>query len=137
MAALPPIRRIFKEDLGPDVPQWITRLLAPLNLVLQAIYTALDHSISFSENIQCQMKEFKLVAGATATANTYDFLLTLPTKPAGVWLICALRTDGIAESFSAAPYASWTWDSEANAINISSITGLTNTKEYLLRVIVI
>lgn len=137
MAALPPIRRIFKEDLGPDVPQWITRLLAPLNLVLQSIYTALNHSITFQENIQCQVKEFNLVAGASATDNFFNFLLTIPTKPTGVWLVCALRTDGIVESFTAAPYPSWTWDSSANTINISSITGLTNGKEYLLRVIVI
>lgn len=137
MAALPPVRRIFKEDLGPDVPDWISRLLAPLNLVLQAIYTALDHNITFKENIQCQVKEFNLVAGAAATNNTYDFMLTLPTKPTGLWLITVLRTDGIAESFSAAPFASWTWDSSANTIRISAITGLTSTKEYLLRVIVI
>lgn len=137
MAALPPIRRIFKEDLGPDVPQWITRLLAPLNLVLQSIYTALNKAITFQENIQCQVKEFNLVAGAAATDNTFDFLLTIPTKPTGLWLVCVLRTDGIAESFSTSPYVSWTWDSAANTINISSITGLSSGNEYLLRVIVI
>lgn len=137
MAALPPIRRIFKEDLGGDVPDWITRLLAPLNLVLQANYTAMNHAITFQENIQCQVKEFELVAGATAAANTYDFMLTLPTKPTGVWVVCALRTDGIAETFTTPVFASWTWDSAANTIRISGITGLTDTKQYLLRVIVI
>lgn len=137
MAALPPVRRIFKEDLGPDVPDWISRLLAPLNLVLQSIYTALDHTITFKDNIQCQVKEFNLVAGPAATSNTYDFMLTIPTKPTGVWLVCVLRTDGIAESFSTPVFPSWTWDSSANTIRISSITGLTDTKEYLLRVIVI
>lgn len=137
MAALPPIRRIFKEDLGPDVPDWISRLLAPLNLVLQSIYTALNHAITFQDNIQCQVKEFNLVAGVAATDNTFDFMLTLPTKPTGLWLVAVLRTDGIAESFATAPFASWTWDSTANTIRISSITGLTSTKQYLLRVIVI
>lgn len=137
MAALPPVRRIFKEDLGPDVPDWISRLLAPLNLVLQALYTALNHAITFQENIQCQVKEFNLVAGVAATDNTFDFMLTLPTKPTGLWLITALRTDGIAESFTTPVFPSWTWDSTANAIRISSITGLTSTKQYLLRVIVI
>lgn len=137
MAALPPVRRIFKEDLGADVPDWISRLLAPLNLVLQALYTALNHSITFQENIQCQVKEFNLIAGAAASNNTFDFMLTLPTKPTGVWLVAALRTDGIAETFTAGVFASWTWDSAANTIRISGITGLTSTKQYLLRVIVI
>lgn len=137
MAALPPVRRIFKEDLGPGVPDWISRLLAPLNLVLQSVYTAFNHTLSFQDNIQCQIKEFTLVAGAAATDNTYDFMLTLPTKPTGLWLVAALRTDGIAETFTAGVFASWTWDSGANAIRISGITGLTSTKTYLLRVIVI
>lgn len=137
MAALPPIRRIFKEELGPDVPDWITRLLAPLNQVLQAIYTALNHAITFQENIQCQVKEFNLIAGAAATNNAYDFMLTLPTKPTGLWLVAALRTDGIAETFTTGVFVSWTWDSAANTIRISGITGLTSTKQYLLRVIVI
>jgi hypothetical protein len=137
MAALPPVRRIFKEDLGPDVPDWISRLLAPLNLVLQSIYTALNHAITFQENIQCQVKEFNLIAGVAATNNTYDFMLTLPTKPTGLWLVAALRTDGTAETFTAGVFASWTWDSAAGTIRISGITGLTSTKQYLLRVIVI
>lgn len=137
MAALPPVRRIFKEDLGPDVPDWISRLLAPLNLVLQSIYTALDHTISFKDNIQCQVKDFNLVAGVAASNNTFDFMLTLPTKPTGLWVVAVLRTDGIAETFTAGVFASWTWDSAANTIRISGITGLTDTKEYFLRVIVI
>lgn len=137
MAALPPVRRIFKEDLGPGVPDWIARLLAPLNLVLQAVYTAMNHTLTFQDNIQCQIKEFQLVAGAAATDNTFNFMLTLPTKPTGLWLVAALRTDGIAETFTTPVFVSWTWDSGANAINISGITGLTSTNNYLLRLIVI
>ena len=137
MAALPPIRRILKEELGVDVPDWVTRLLAPLNLVLQSLYIALNHGLTFRENMQCQIKEFTIVAGALATDNTFDFMLTLPVKPTGLWLTAALRQDGIAESFTSAVYASWTWNSQANSIVISSITGLTNTKAYTIRVIVI
>lgn len=137
MAALPPIRRILKEELGPDVPDWVTRLLAPLNLVLQSLYTALNHGLTFKDNMQCQVKEFTIVAGATATANTFNFMLTLPVKPTGLWLIAALRQDGIAESFTTPVFISWTWDSQAGTIVISSITGLTNTFAYTIRVIVI
>lgn len=137
MAALPPVRRIFREDLGTDVPDWITRLLAPLNLVLQSLYTALNHTLTFEENIQCQIKEFTLAAGAAATDNVFNFALTLPKRPTGLWLVAALRTDGVVETFTTPPYPSWTWDSGAGGINISGITGLTNGQTYLLRVIVI
>ncbi len=137
MAALPPIRRIQKEQLGADVPDWISRLLGPLNLVLQALYLALNHGLTFRENMQCQVKEFTIVAGATATANTFNFMLTLPVKPTGLWLIAALRQDGIAESFTTPVFPSWVWNSQANEIVISSITGLTDTKAYTIRVLVI
>lgn len=137
MAALPPVRRIIKEELGTDIPDWVGRLLGTLNLVLQSIYTALNHGLSFTENIQCQVKEFTMVAGASPTANTFDFMLTLPVKPTGLWIVAALRQDGIAESFTTPVFASWTWDSQANTIVISSITGLTNTFAYTIRLIVI
>lgn len=137
MAALPPVRRISREDLGADVPDWVTRLLSPLNLVLQSLYDALNHTLTFKDNIQCQVKEFTIVAGALATDNTFNFMMTLPTKPTGLWLIAALRQDGIAESFTTPVFPSWTWNSQANTIVISSITGLTNTFSYTIRVIVI
>ncbi len=137
MAALPPIRRIQKEQLGPEVPDWISKLLGPLNLVLQAVYLALNHGLTFRENIQCQIKEFTLVAGASATDNTFNFLLTLPIKPTGLWLMAALRQDGIAESFTTPVFPSWTWNSQQSSIVISSITGLTNTKVYTIRVLVV
>ncbi len=136
MAALPPIRRIIKEELGPDVPEWVGRLLSTLNLVLQSLYTALNHGLTFADNMQVQEKEFTIVAGATATDNTFNFLLTLPVKPTGLWLVAALRQDGTAESFTTPVFPSWTWNSQANTIVISSITGLTNTKAYTIRVIV-
>lgn len=136
MAALPPIRRIIKEELGPDVPEWVGRLLSTLNLVLQSLYTALNHGLTFGDNMQVQEKEFTIVAGPLATDNTFNFMLTLPVKPTGLWLTAVLRQDGTAESFTTPVFPSWTWNSQANTIVISSITGLTDTKAYIIRVIV-
>ncbi len=138
MASLPPIRRIFREDLGPDVPQWITRLLAPLNLVLDTVYQALDRNLDFDTNIRSQTREFSIVAGASAAANTYDFPVELGgRKPKGMWVVAVTRTDGTVETFTAAVYASWNWNSQANTVEISGITGLTNGVQYQIRVLAI
>lgn len=138
MASLPPIRRIFREDLGPDVPQWVTRLLAPLNLVLDTVYQALNRQLDFGVNIRSQQRTFSLVAGAAATDNTYDFPVDLGgRKPSGLWVISTQRQDGTVETFTTPVFASWSWNSQANTIEISGITGLTNGTAYNLSVLVI
>ncbi len=137
MAALPPVRRIFREDLGSDVPQWITRLLAPLNLVLDTIYRALDKNLEFDRNIRSQTREFSIVAGAAAANNVYSFPVELNgSKPVGVWVVAAWRTDNTAVTFSSGVFVSWSWNSQLNTVAISGITGLTNGVTYGIRVLV-
>lgn len=138
VAQLPPIRRIFREDLGPDVPQWVTRLLAPLNLVLDTVYRALDKQLDFGVNIRSQLRTFIISAGAAASNNTYSFPVELGgRKPTGLWVTAASRTDGVTEVFATPVFATWAWNSQANTIEISGITGLTNGTAYFISVLVI
>lgn len=136
MAALPPIRRIFKEDLGSDVPEWITRLLAPLNLTLDALYRALNKNIEHVKNIADQERDFLIVAGAAAANNTFSFPVELATKPRGLTIVSVGREDGTVETFADAVFPSWHWQSSTNTVEITGITGLTNGVTYQIRVLV-
>lgn len=137
MAALPPIRRIFKEDLGSDVPEWITRLLAPLNLSLDALYRALNKNIEHVKNIKDQERDFLIVGGATAADNTYSFPVELQgAKPRGLVVVSVGRSDGTVETFEEAVFCSWHWESQSNTVQITGITGLTEDVSYQLRVLV-
>lgn len=137
MAQLPPVRRIFREDLGGEAPSWITRLLSPLNGFLEAVYSALNKNLTFSQNFRAQIKEFSVLAGALAADNTFSFPVEFPAKPIGLSLLQVNAGDGTPLSLTAAVGVSWNWDSQSNTIQITAITGLTSGQMYQIRVLVI
>lgn len=132
MAALPPIKRITKEDLG-GAPAWIDRLLYPLNLFLNTIYGALNKNITLSENIDCQLASFTVIAGAAAINNTAKFMLTLKHPPTMLIVGSAQKVTGNYTPIAAAVTVDWNYD--GSAINITAITGLTNGSTYTFNVV--
>lgn len=122
MTALPPIKRISREDLK-DAPEWTNRLLYPLNLFLDSIYGALNKGLTFSENIVSQSQDFSLIAGASASNNTAKITVTMKSKPKFVFLVGSIsQGDNISPSF--------TWNFDGVYLNITSISSLTNGSTY-------
>jgi hypothetical protein len=129
MSALPPIKRITREDLK-DAPDWINYLLYPLNLFLDSVYGSLNKSLTFDTNILSQSLSFNLVAGASASANTGKFLLTMKSKPRFLFLTAYLSGgDYFVPSF--------TWNYDGTYINITSISSLTNGSTYNFKGLII
>ena len=93
MSALPPIKRITKEDLR-EAPNWIDRLLIPLNQFFDSVYGALNRNLTFEENIRCQVQTFQLVAGVAASDNTTSFALTLKRVPIGLFVVNKRKVAG-------------------------------------------
>lgn len=134
MAALPPIKRISKEDLR-EAPPWIDRLLTPLNLFFETVYAGLNRGITLEENLLCQIKTFQVKAGAAATNNTTSFPLTMKRLPQGLILLKASLVSGNYAPIAAAVYVEFTCDGVT--VSITSITGLSNGSTYELKVILI
>lgn len=136
MAAAPSVHRISKEDLK-DAPSWIDRLLSPLNSFMESVYSALNGKLTFGTNIQGQFKVINLVAGAAATNNTFTFTHTLGSnaKINGVVVVHATEVSTQAYTpVSSAVFVSWRQSGQQ--IVIDAITGLTNTKQYNVTVLV-
>ncbi len=134
MAAQPPIKRITREDLK-DAPQWVDRLLYPLNLFMDSVYGSLSHLLSFQDNFLCQIYSFSLTAGAAATNNTLKFLLNMKRRPSHMLILSAsantssdIRTGG---------GSTITWNYDGTNVNITSISGLTNGTVYDMTVLLI
>lgn len=134
MAALPQIKRLTREDFK-DAPDWINRLLYPINLFFDAVYSALNKGLNFQQNFAAQIQSFTITAGVAATDNTANFILTMTTKPQGLILLNASLQNGSLTPIGAAVYLDWNYD--GTNINISSITGLTNGTIYTFTVLVI
>lgn len=120
---LPTIKRITREDLL-DAPEWVDRLLYPLNLFLNTLYSGLNHGLTFKENIQSQTQSFQLIAGAAATNNTVKFLVTLGKKP--TFLLCPNAVDSTGSNVP----VTVTWNYDGSNINVTAITGLSSGATY-------
>lgn len=127
MAQLPSIKLISRDDLGPDAPSWVDKLLYPINLFMQSVYQALNKQLTDS-NTKSQLRTFALIAGAAAADNVYSFQTDYLTTPAEVVLQKVERADGQNEVFTAAPYVSWNYRN--GAFNVLGIAGLTVGVRY-------
>ena len=133
MAQLPPIKRLTKEDMK-DAPSWIDRLLFPLNQFLDSVYRALNGQIDFVDNIKAQRYSIQITAGASAASNTFKFKPTLKKRPEFI-LSTVFRKDVNYAPIGSAVYLDWYYDGEF--VQVSSITGLTNTYVYSISLLVI
>ena len=130
MAALPPIRRLTREDF-PGAPDWIDRLLYPINSFFDSVYTALNKTLTFADNITSQTEKIVLTAGAAATDNTYEFPLRMKKRPEFMeWNV--VKKDVNYSPIGAAIFIEWQYDGVN--VNITSITGLTNGVQYNITV---
>lgn len=128
MALLPTIKRLTREDLK-EAPPWIERLIYPLNLFMDAVWTALNHGLTFAENIRSQEKTFQITAAATAALNTTSFACTMRTIPKRMLVGNVVDiTTGNYVTIGAAVFVEWRYN-DGNIL-ITSITGLTNGNLY-------
>lgn len=133
MATLPPIKRLSKEDMK-EAPSWIDRLLFPLNQFLDSVYRALNRNLDFVDNVKAQKYSIQLTAGAAASNNTFKFQPTLNKAPEFlVWRVYEKNVNYTA--IGSAVWIDWYYDGDY--IQISSITGLTNTNVYIINLLVI
>lgn len=135
MAKLPPVRRLLREDLK-DAPEWIDRLIQPINLFFESVYSALNRNLTLGDNVTAQIKNFTITAGAAATDNTFSFLFSIATKPRGVLVISCVQDEPVYTPLTGAVTVP-SWRVNGDQVVIESITGLTNTKKYSISVLVI
>lgn len=131
MATLPDVKRISREDI-PGAPDWIDRLLEPLNRFLDTVYGGLNRGLTFRENFLSQTQSFQIVAGASAASCTASFILTMKAKPFLIFLV-ATPSGTLGDTASPA----FTWNYDGTNINITSISGLTNGVTYNLTAVLI
>jgi len=127
MASLPPVKLISREDIGPDAPEWIDKLLYPINLFMTSVYQALNKQLT-DDNTKSQTRSFALIGSATAASNVYSFQTDYQLTPNEVVLQKIERADGQNSVFTAAPYVSWNYRN--GTFNVLGITGLTTGVRY-------
>lgn len=139
MASLPPIKRISKEDLA-DAPDWVEKIIYPVNLFFDSVYRALNGRLTLPENIVGQIKEIsfqvKTTYNGTDTTewDVLNFNSSLGSLAKGLHI---MQIKEVTDNGNFAPIGkdiSMDWEDENRNIKIHYITGLTASKKYLLRV---
>lgn len=139
MAKLPVIKRVLREDI-PSAPDWIGRLLYPMNLFFENVYNALNSDLTFSENIRSQVKDISFTTssaydGTAANFETLEFTIELGSFPQGVFILSLVEDTDNFTPIEDSPFINW--QAINGVMQISLITGLTASKSYILKVLVI
>lgn len=136
MAFLPTVKSIRREDIGPEAPDWVDNLLAPLTTFMETIYSAFNKQITFQENIACTIREFQFNTDSTYTSGDFTaitFPSGLKTRPIGCYVMQILNTTDASVITNA---VSLYWEDLSGTIKISYISGLNDSTKYSVRVLV-
>lgn len=137
MALLPTVKRITREEIK-DAPDWIQRLLVPINTFFDAIYNALAHNLTFSENFLSQEKVLMFRTKSTYYAGDFDqisFPKSIGKKVSGVFLMQIKKEASYYTPILNGVFVDWT-EINGNVV-IGYVTGLEALTSYTLRVLVI
>lgn len=138
MAVLPSIKSIREEDIGPEAPSWIGNLLGPLTIFMEAIYSALNKDITFSQNIACTIRDFTIQTKSTYSIGDFEpitFPSGLKSKPTGVLVMQVQDVNSPYTPITSA--VSCSWQDISGDIKIVYIAGLADSKKYNIRFLVI
>ena len=139
MASLPPIKRISKEDLV-DAPDWVDKIIYPVNLFFDSVYRALNGRLTLPENIVGQIKEISFQVKATYNGtdttewDVLNFNSSLGSLAKGLHIMQIKEVTDNGNFSPIGKNVSIDWEDENRNIKIHYITGLTATKKYILRV---
>ena len=129
---LPSQKKILKEDLK-DSPSWVNPLLEVVNSFMENVYQTLNRNISFQDNINSQIKLITIkTTSSYPTMEPVEFASTLKTKPIGCLVLQAY------EKTTMAPVnAAIAWNEINGVITITSVSGLSASSSYVVRLLVI
>jgi len=124
MAKIPIQQQLSRQDF-PEAPDWISKLLYPLQLFMTTVIRALTNKLTLQDNFSFVKNEVKFIAGVTSSDNTISFLWKLPRQPIEL-TIHITRSDGIYDVIFPVP----SWNLVGDSIKINGIQGLTSGVEY-------
>lgn len=121
MAKLPPVKRFLTEDYASakDIPGFCSRFFYPLNLFLNATYTALQSGLTLGQNLIAVVSQNVSVTCNASGVGTTTINWTFPqTPPVGVTILsCTLA--GVAAN---APLISWSYSGGVISITLQFIS---------------
>lgn len=130
MARIPPIKRLTTEDFK-EQAAWISKLFYSLNLFMESVTGALNKGLTFTENMNSEIKE--IVVSIPSSGSAFPFTYTAKIRPVAVWIGSAVEVAASPSPITSALYADWEYVN--GSVRINNITGLTAGKKYRITLI--
>ena len=127
---IPVTQQLSRTDF-PEAPDWIAKLLYPIQLFFTTVSTALVNQLTYQDNFSCTINYLTFVAAASADLNTFTFLWPYARQPIEL-TIHATRTDGTYVPIYPVP----SWNLVGSNISVNGIQGLTTGVSYNLVTVV-
>jgi len=110
---------------------WIGKLFGPLNQFIRSVYEMSNNQVTVADNLYQEIKSISLVY------ETSNLPLKFATKfnkyPEGVLLLSAIDSNGGNPSVN--PLITWSYGS--GILSINSISGLTTSSKYTIKLLII
>lgn len=116
----------------PDAPNWISKLLYPLQLFQTLVTSALTNQLTLQDNVSCAINQLTFVAAASADLNKFQFIWPYARQPISMFMHVT-RTDGTYPTIYPVP----SWNLVGGNILINGIQGLTAGVSYFIQTVVI
>ena len=129
---LPLFKKLSIESFR-EQSNWIGKLFYPLNQFIGTMRLALNNNLTFSENINAQVKELRITE---STSYPLYFSTTVNSKPDGLWVIGINEISGAPANLTSAVFIDWEYVG-SSSIKIKAVTGIDPVKTYDLKMIVI
>lgn len=135
-ASVGQLKKIGPQDV-PGAPSWMRPVFAFLNSIVELVNRAFAGGITFQENIRCAIVELQVQTGATyGTAGeftTVKFLSGLSAKPIACEVVYVQDRD-LPDAVLAGPHAcTGAWRESSGEISVKWISGLENSRRYIVR----
>lgn len=130
MAKIPVQQQLSRQDF-PEAPDWIAKVLYPIQLFMTTVVRALTNRLTLQDNFSYVQNTVTFIAGSTPAANTLKFLWKLPRQPVELTMHVT-RADGVYEVIFPVP----SWNLVGDSIEVNGIQGLTNGVEYNITTVV-
>jgi hypothetical protein len=139
MAGLPTTKKIYRADLGKDIPVWVDNLLSPLNSFIEQVYTSLDRNLTLPENVSSQIEAIEFTTKSTySSGNDFDEIsIKRKISRFATFLIIGnvFNFSNPQIKFTTPVFPSWSDDN--GLIKIRYISGLTNSTKYKIYLLIL
>ena len=139
MAGLPTTKKIYRADLGKDIPLWVDNLLSPLNSFIEQVYTAFDRNLTLPNNVSSQIESIEFTTKSTYSSGSQFEEISIRRKIPryATFLIIGNVTDftNPQVKFTNAVFPSWM--DENGLIKIRYISGLTASTKYKIYLLIL